>query len=104
MIKSILFFVKLKLKLFFIKRKFILQKKDENFVVFDDLLRLLISEVLQFLRYFRFENFVEVFIDNDVDGELFVSLEEEEFKVFGMSVFECKKILKFIGGWRSKKD
>lgn len=87
-----------------IKRKPILQKKDENFVVPDDLSRLSISEVSQFLRHFRFENFVEVFTDNDVDGELLVSLEEEELKALGMSAFECKKILKLIGGWRPKKD
>ena len=86
-----------------IKRKPTLQKKDENFVVPDDLSHLSMSEVSQFLRHFRFENYVEVFTDNDVDGELLVSLEEEELKALGLSAFECKKILKLIGGWRPKK-
>ena len=86
-----------------IKRKPALQKKDENFVVPDDLSHLSISEVSQFLRHFRFENYVEVFTANDVDGELLVSLEEEELKALGLSAFECKKILKLIGGWRPKK-
>lgn len=86
-----------------IKRKPALQKKDDNFVVPDDLSHLSMSEVSQFLRHFRFENYVEVFTDNDVDGELLVSLEEEELKALGLSAFECKKILKLIGGWRPKK-
>ena len=86
-----------------IKRKPTLQKKDENFVVPDDLSQMSISEVSQFLRHFRFENYIEVFTDNDVDGELLVSLEEEELKALGLSAFECKKIVKLIGGWRPKK-
>ena len=86
-----------------IKRKPVLHKKEENFVVPDDLSKMSISEVSQFLRHFRFENYVEIFTNNDVDGELLVSLEEEELKALGMSAFECKKILKLIGGWRPKK-
>ena len=86
-----------------IKRKPVLQKKEENFVVPNDLSQMSISEVLQFLRHFGFENYVEIFTDNDVDGELLVSLEEEELKALGMSAFECRKILKLIGGWRPKK-
>ena len=86
-----------------IKRKPASQKKDENFVVPDDLSQMSISEVSQFLRHFRFENYIEIFTDNDVDGELLVSLEEEELKALGLSAFECKKILKLIAGWRPKK-
>ena len=80
-----------------------LQRRDQNFVVPDDLSKMSISEVSQFLRHFRFENYVNVFADNDVDGELLVSLGEEELKALGMSAFECKKILKLFGGWRPKK-
>lgn len=80
-----------------------LHQRDQNFVVPDDLSQMSISEVSQFLRHFRFENYVKVFADNDVDGELFVSLGEEELKALGMSAFECKKILKLFGGWRPKK-
>lgn len=79
------------------------QQTDQNFVVPDDLSQMSISEVSQFLRHFRFENYVEVFADNDVDGELLVSLGEEELKALGMSAFECKKILKLFVGWRPKK-
>lgn len=86
-----------------IKKKPALQQKEENFVVPDDLSQMSISEVSQFLRHFRFDNYVQVFSDNDVDGDLLVSLEEEELKALGMSAFECKKILKLIGGWRPKK-
>ena len=93
-----------------IKKKPVLQQKDKNFVVPedknfvvpDDLSQMSISEVSQFLRHFRFENYVDVLADNDVDGELLVSLEEEELKALGMSAFECKKILKLIHGWRPK--
>lgn len=80
-----------------------LHQRDQNFVVPDDLSQMSISEVSQFLRHFRFENYVEVFADNDVDGELLVSLGEEELKALGMSAFECKKILKLFVGWRPKK-
>ena len=86
-----------------IKRKPAVQKKDEHFVVPDDLSQMSITQVSQFLRHFRFENYVEIFTSNDVDGELLVSLEEEELKALGLSAFECKKILKLIGGWRPKK-
>ena len=85
-----------------VKKKPSLEHNKETFVVPNDLSQMSISEVTQFLRHFHFERYVEIFADNDVDGDLLVSLNEEELQALGMSAFECKKIARLIGGWRPR--
>ncbi|KAL9980530.1 hypothetical protein ACROYT_G009132 [Oculina patagonica] len=85
-----------------IKKKPSIQRDKETFVVPDDLSQMSISEVSQFLRHFHFDSYVELFADNDVDGDLLVSLNEEELQALGMNIFECKKIFRLVGGWRPK--
>lgn len=79
------------------------QQKVKDFKVPDDLSQLKISEVSQFLRHFNFGDFVEVFAENEVDGSLLVSLEEEDLKSLGMNSFHCKKVKKLVGGWRPRE-
>ena len=79
------------------------QQKGKDFKVPDDLSQLKISEVSQFLRHYNFGDFVEVFAENEVDGALLVSLDEEDLKSLGMSSFHCKKVKKLIEGWRPKE-
>lgn len=85
-----------------IKKKPTLQQHEEQFIVPDDLSQMSVREVSQFLRHFHFENCVKEFADNDVDGDLLVSLNEEELASLGMSVFQCKKIARLAGGWRPR--
>lgn len=78
-------------------------EKEKSFVVPDDLSRMSIKEVSQFLRHFGFESFLKVFAENDVDGDLLVNLTDEELKALGLNAFQCKKISRLVGGWRPKK-
>ena len=77
--------------------------KKDNFVVPDDLSQMTVDEVSKFLIHFNLKEFVEVCAADQVDGSLFVSLDEKELKSIGMSAFQCKKVLKLIGGWRPKQ-
>lgn len=78
-------------------------EKEKQFVVPDDLSQMSIREVSQFLRHYSFENFVELFAENEVDGDLLVNLTEEELKALGLNAFQCKKISRLVNGWRPKK-
>lgn len=86
-----------------IKKKPSLNQNKETFIVPEDLSQMSVSQVSQFLRHFHLESYIEIFADNDVDGDLLVSLNEEELQALGMSAFECKKIHKLVGGWRPKQ-
>ena len=48
------------------------------------------------------EDLIKEFFDNDIDGELFVHLEEDELKDLGANRFEIKKLKMFKDGWRPK--
>ena len=48
------------------------------------------------------EDLVKEFFDNNIDGELFVYLEEDELKDLGANRFEIKKLKMFKDGWRPK--
>ena len=62
-----------------------------------------VSEVSQFLSHFRFGDYVEVFAENEVDGSLLSSLDDEELKSLGLNAFQCKKLKKLVSGWRPKE-
>lgn len=78
-------------------------QKVKDFKVPDDLSQMTVNEVSQFLRHFHFGDYVEVFAENDVDGSMLVSLEDDELKALGMNAFQCKKVKKLVGGWRPKE-
>lgn len=90
-------------KSFLKKSQSLPSQKEKDFKVPDDLSQLTISEVSQFLRHFHFDDYVKVFAENEVDGSLLVSLDEEDLKALGMNSFQCKKVNKLIGGWRPKE-
>ena len=45
---------------------------------------------------------VESFLENQVDGELFLHLGDEEFADLNLNKFEIKKLYRFKDGWRPK--
>ena len=75
------------------------EQVTENFC---DLSVLTVKEVSEFLQKYHLNEFVQVFYDNDIDGEMLISLDDETLKALGMNAFQSKKLLKMIGGWRPK--
>ncbi|XP_066922826.1 sterile alpha motif domain-containing protein 15-like [Clytia hemisphaerica] len=45
-------------------------------------------------------NYIEVFSDSQVDGQLLLDLDESVLKDLGLSPFEARKLRKFVFGWR----
>lgn len=70
--------------------------------MFSDLFSLTVKEVSEFLQKYHFDDFVQLFYDNDIDGEMLMSMDDEMLKSLGMNAFQSKKLLKLIGGWRPK--
>ena len=70
----------------------------------DDLSQLSVSEVGECLRKLNLEKYIETFASKQIDGEMFSTLNDESFlsSVGVNNVFDRKKILKFIHGWRPK--
>ena len=67
----------------------------------DDLSCLSVSQVGECLRKLNMEKHVDMFESKQIDGELFLTLDEELLSSLGVnSAFEMKKIMKFINGWR----
>lgn len=69
---------------------------------FSDLSCLTVKEVAEFLQKYHFDEFVQLFYNNDVDGDMLISMDNEMLKSLGMNAFQSKKLLKLIGGWRPK--
>ena len=69
----------------------------------DDLRSLSVSEVGDCLRKLKMERHVDTFESNLIDGEMLLTMNEELLSSLGVSnIFEQKKIIKFIHGWRPK--
>ena len=68
----------------------------------DDLRCLSVAEVGECLKKLKMGKYVELFDSNQIDGELFVTLDEELLSSLGVNAFEQKKIMMFINGWRPK--
>ena len=69
----------------------------------DDLRSLSVSEVGDCLRKLNLERHVDTFEGNLIDGEMLLTLNEELLSSLGVSnMFEQKKVIKFIHGWRPK--
>lgn len=79
------------------------QEREKVYKVPDDVSQMTVSEVSQFLSHFRFGDYVEVFAENEVDGSLLSSLDDEELKSLGLNAFQCKKLKKLVSGWRPKE-
>lgn len=45
-------------------------------------------------------NYIEVFSDSQVDGQLLLDLDESVLKDLGLNAFEARKLRKFVFGWR----
>jgi len=43
---------------------------------------------------------MQVFLENQINGELLVALDESDFETLGFSKFQTKKVMKYINGWR----
>ena len=70
----------------------------------DDLSELSISEVGECLRKLNLEKYMENFSSKQIDGEMFSSLNDESslMSVGVDNIFDRKKIIKFVHGWRPK--
>ncbi|XP_015751365.1 PREDICTED: uncharacterized protein LOC107331306 [Acropora digitifera] len=69
----------------------------------DDLCHLKVPEVGECLRKLHLEKYVETFARNQIDGEMFCTLNNESLISVGVgNAFDRKKIVKFIHGWRPK--
>ena len=66
--------------------------------------RMSLEEVSDFLKSWRLGNFVDVFYDNHVDGAILASLEAQDLADLGLNSFQSKKLLKLVSGWRPKTD
>ena len=67
----------------------------------DDLRNLSVSKVSECLRLLNMGEHVETFESEQIDGELFVTLNEDTLPYLGVSnKFQQRKLLKFIQGWR----
>ena len=73
-----------------------------TFDITRDLSQLSVGEVSKFLKKVHLEDFVDVFAENDVDGEFLVTMTAEDMRALEMNAFQCKKLLKLISGWRPK--
>ena len=69
----------------------------------DDLRCLSVSKVGECLKKLNMGKYVQLFESNQVDGELFVTLDGELLTSLGVNAFEQKKIMMFINGWRPKE-
>lgn len=70
----------------------------------DDLSCLSVPEVGECLEKLNLGKHVQMFDSNQIDGELFVSLNEDLLASLGVSSkFERQKIMKFINGWRPRR-
>ena len=53
-----------------------------------------IDDIAQFLRQIKLEKYVEMFMENDVDGEMLMTLNQEDLKFIGIvNTFHQKKII-----------
>lgn len=68
-----------------------------------DLSDLTISEVSDFLRVHHLEALVESFEQEQIDGNMLLVLEHEEMKALGLNLFQVKKLMMLIEGWRPKQ-
>ncbi|EDO44643.1 predicted protein [Nematostella vectensis] len=68
----------------------------------DDLSELTVEEVAEVLVKVHLGQFADKFEYNQIDGEMFVCLDEEVLESLGMNAFQRKKVLKLIDGWRPK--
>jgi len=70
----------------------------------DDLGNLSVSKVSECLRLLNMGEHVETFESEQIDGQLFITLNEETLPCLGViDKFQQQKLLKFIQGWRPVK-
>ena len=71
----------------------------------DDLENLSVSKVSECLRLLNMEEHVETFESEQIDGQLFITLNEDTLPCLGVtSKFQQQKLLKFIQGWRPVRN
>ena len=65
-----------------------------------DLSTLSVNDVGNLLIRLNFGEYVDLFAKNLIDGSLLIDLSHEDMKSLGLPQFHCKKMIKFINGWR----
>ena len=65
-----------------------------------DLSGLTVNEVGEVLKGLNMGCYVEMFKDEMINGQMLITLDEECLQSLNMNVFHCRKMIKFIDGWR----
>ena len=65
-----------------------------------DLSTLTVADVKRLLRYLGMGAYVETFENELIDGTMLMTLDQESLESLDVQIFHCKKLLRFIGGWR----
>ena len=66
--------------------------------------KLSVTEVIDILTLNQLEHRKDIFIANDIDGNLLVDLKEPELIDLKLTKFEVKKLCAFINGWRPNRE
>lgn len=53
-----------------------------------------VDDITQFLHHIKLEKYVEMFVENDIDGGMLLTLNQEDLKFIGIvNTFHQKKII-----------
>lgn len=73
---------------------------DTKFTIPEDLRSLGVAGVAECLKKLKLDKLVEYFQENQIDGDMLLSLDDDILCEMGVEKFHRLKLVKFIGGWR----
>eukprot|EP00795_Rhopilema_esculentum_P007255 gene7255-12940_t len=76
------------------------QTSATSFQIPYDLSKMSSAEVCSCLLVLNLGHLKEVFVKNQINGDLLVSLEDDDYKDLQLTNFERKKMMRFVQGWR----
>ncbi|XP_046858183.1 uncharacterized protein LOC124451613 [Xenia sp. Carnegie-2017] len=65
-----------------------------------DLSSLSVTDVSRLMTYLGLKDYVETFENELIDGSMLITMDKESLEFLNVKTFHCKKLLRFIGGWR----
>jgi len=75
-----------------------------DFDKYKEIREMSVCQLADCLRSLNMNKHAENFSENQIDGELFLCLEEDELKDLELTKFEMKKLQRFKDGWRPKLE
>ena len=76
------------------------QTSATSFQIPSVLSKMSLTEVCSCLLVLNLGHLKEVFVKNQINGDLLVSLEDDDYKDLQLTNFERKKMMRFVQGWR----